>query len=577
VTVVRDEVSPRAPTEAPRRGASTQARSGAAAAQLGLAALTGLIAYLVVAPLVSLQAAAFDDRAEGYRQGFSVRGIDQIIVNTIGLAVGSVVISLVLGTLLAWAASRLPRGLQFLKIFPMLPLILPAVAGVVGWALLASPRPGYLNGLLRNLPFWSHLVEGPFDVYSIRWIVFITGLSLSAFVYVFVSSGLANIGEDLHEAARVGGSGASRVFFTVTLPLLRPSLIYATGVVLLLSLGQFTAPLLLGANGGVKVLTTQMYMQVAQTPVQYGAAAALGSPLLIAGVLVVLTQKRLLGGESRFITHTGKGFRSESRPSVLAVLVILGYALVSSILPILALAYVSLSPYWTGKLSFEHLSTANFEMLFSRPEATDAIVNSVTYSLAAMAITLPLGFVLACVLVRGERHRVIRVVLDFLVSMPLGIPAVIFGAGFLITYTSGPLVLYGTPWVVVIAYVTLMIPFATRMQLSTLLALGRTYIEASRVSGAGVIRTYGTIVLPLMRSSLAGSAALLFVLLTHEFTASLLVRSPTTRVMGTLLFDYWHNGSYPMVASVALVMTAVTACGVGIAVLLGGSESLSKM
>ena len=547
-------------------------------ARLGLVALAGVIGYLVLAPLVSLQREAFSDGGDGYRQAFSVRGIDRIILNTVGLAVGSVVIALVMGTLLAWAGSRLPRRLRFLRIFPILPLVLPSVAAVVGWALLVSPRPGYLNAALRLLPFWSDRTEGPFDVYSIEWIVLITGFSLSAFVYVFVTSGLRNIGEDLQEAARVSGSGPLKVFFKVTLPLLRPSLIYAAGVVLLLSLGQFTAPLLLGANGGVRVLTTQMYMQVSQTPVQYGAAAALGSPLLLAGIAVVITQKRLLGGESRFVTHTGKGFRSEGESSVFAVVIILLYGAISSVLPICALTFVALSPYWTGKLSFDNLSLDNFSTLFSRPEATSAIVNSVTYSLAAVAITLPLGFIVACVLIRGgQRYRVMRVVLDFLVSMPLGIPAVIFGAGFLITYTSRPFVLYGTPWVMILAYVTLMIPFATRMQLSTLLALGRSYIEASRVSGAGVIRTYATIVLPLMRSSLSGSAALLFVLLTHEFTASLLVRSPTTRVMGTLLFDYWHNGSYPMVAAVALVMTAVTAAGVSVAVLLGGSETLNKM
>jgi iron(III) transport system permease protein len=375
----------------------------------------------------------------------------------------------------------------------------------------------------------------------------------------------------------VSGSGALRTFFTVTLPLLRPSLIYAGGVVLLLSLGQFTVPLLLGANGGVQVVTTEMYQQVSRTPVEYGTAAALGSPLLVTGIAVVLVQKRLLGGESRFVTHTGKGFRAQAEPSVLAAVVIGAYALISTVLPICALAFVAMSPYWTGKLSTAHLSLDNFSTLLTDPDATSAVVNSLTYSLAAAAITLPLGFVVACVLIRGQRFRLIRVVLDFLVSMPLGIPAVIFGAGFLITYTSKPFVLYGTPWVMILVYVTLMLPFATRMQLSTLLALGRGYIEAARVSGAGLTRTYATVVLPLMRSSLAGSAALLFVLLTHEFTASLLVRSSTTRVMGTLLYDYWSNGSYPMVAATALLMTVVTTAGVGVALALGGSETLSKL
>ncbi|MBB4781575.1 ABC transporter permease [Streptomyces rapamycinicus] len=548
-----------------------------APARLGLAALVVVIGYLVVAPLVSLQIRAFSGGAEGYRQAFSATGIGRTVLNTIWLALGSVALALVAGTLLAWAASRLPRRLRFLRIFPMLPLVLPAVASVVGWSFLASPSAGYLNNVLRVLPFWSGRSEGPLDVNSIEWIIFITGISLSAFVYVFVTSGLRNIGEDLQEAARVSGSGRIKVFFTVTLPLLRPSLVYAAGVVLLLSLGQLTAPLLLGSNAGVQVLTTEMYRHVSTTPVEYGPAAALGSPLLIAGIIVVLAQKRLLGGESRFVTHTGKGMRTGGGSSVFAVVVIVFYAAISSVLPLCALAFVSLSPYWTGKLSFAKLSLENFNELFAQPEAVSAIGNSVTYAVAAMAITLPLGFAVACVLIRGQRYRVMRVILDFLVSMPLGIPAVIFGAGFLITYTSRPFVLYGTPWVMILAYVTLMIPFATRMQLSTLLALGRGYIEASRASGAGLVRTYATIVLPLVRSSLAGSAALLFVLLTHEFTASLLVRSSTTRVMGTLLYDYWNNGSYPMVAAVALVMTAVTGAGVGLAMLLGGSDTLSKM
>ncbi|GAA2448112.1 iron ABC transporter permease [Actinomadura vinacea] len=545
--------------------------------RLGLGALAAVIGYMVIAPLVSLQVRAFSNGAEGYRVAFSVNGIGRTILNTVGLAVGSVAVALVLGTLLAWAGTKVPRRLGFLKVLPILPLVLPSVAAVVGWSLLASPTAGYLNTALRQLPFWSGGFEGPLNVFSIGWIIFVTSLSLSAFVYVFLTSGLRNIGEELQEAARVSGSGQFKVFFTVTLPLLRPSLIYAAGVVLLLSLGQFTAPLLLGANGGVKVLTTEMYLQVSQTPVQYGAAAALGSPLLIAGIIVVVAQKRLLGGESRFITHTGKGTRTRGDSSVAAVVVIALYALFSSVLPILALAFVALSPYWTAKPSFARLSLQNFETLLARPEAASAIVNSVLYSVTAMAITLPLGFLVACLLIRGQRYRVMRRVLDLLVSMPLSIPAVIFGAGFLITYTSRPFVLYGTPWVMIIAYVTLMIPFATRMQLSTLLALGEGYIEAARVSGAGLVRTYATVVLPLMRSSLSGSAALLFVLLTHEFTASLLVRSSTTRVMGTLLYDYWNNGSYPMVAAVALVMTAVTAAGVSLAVLFGGSDTLSKM
>jgi iron(III) transport system permease protein len=541
---------------------------------VGVTAFVGILAYLVIAPLVRLQSRAFDG---GYDRAFSGPRIGRTISYTVGLALGSLAIALVLGTALAWAATRLPRRLRFLRLFPVLPIVVPAIANVVGWAFLLSPRPGYLNAQLRRLPWWDHLQEGPIDIYTMPWIIVITGFGLTAFVYLFVSAGFENISSEHIEAAQTSGSPPWKVFLKVTLPLLRPTLIYGGGVALLLGLGQFTGPLLLGTNSGISVLTTDMYRQVSQTPVEYGVAAALGSPLLVFGIAVVLVQKLMLGNERRFVTHGGRAFRSEGRPSRLAAVGIVVYALVATVLPITALVIVALSNYWSGEIQTEFMSLNNFRTIFEGDAVPTAIGNSLRFSLVAVAICLPLGFVAASLLVRGRQFPVQRAILDFVVSMPLGIPAVIFGVGFLLTYAEGPFVLYGTPWVVILVYVTLMLPFATRMQLSALLALGDTYTEASRVSGAGVLRTNLRVILPLMRSSLGGAAALIFVLLTHEFSASLLVRSSTTQVMGTVLFDYWGNGGYPLVAAVALVMTVVTAIGVSIAMVLGGSESLTKL
>src|SRR5262249_32410060 len=155
-------------------------------------------------------------------------------------------------------------------------------------------------------------------------------------------------------------------------------------------------------------------------------------------------------------------------------------------------------------------------------------------------------------------------------------PAVIFGVGFLMTYTTKPLVLYGTRWVLILVYVTLMIPFSTRMQLGAMAGLGDAYTEASRASGARALRTNLQIVVPLLQPALGGAAALMFVLLTHEFAASLLVRAPTINVMGTILYDYYENGSYPLVACISLIMVGVTTAGVVAAIILrGGSPALN--
>jgi iron(III) transport system permease protein len=545
--------------------------------RVGLLAFVVGVGYLVLMPLYRLQSEALSNGAAGYSSAYQSSNFWRMIRYTVFLAFGSLAIALVLGTLLAWAASRLPRKLSLLRILPIFPIVVPAIANVVGWAFLFSPRPGYLNAQLRKLPWWNHLTEGPVDIYTMPWIVILTGFGLTSFVYLFVSAGFANISGEHIEAAQVAGSGPWKVFFKVILPLLRPTLVYGGGVALLLGLGQFTGPLLLGRNTGIDVVTTFMYRSMSDYPARYGEAAALGSPLLLFGIIVVIMQKVIMGDQRRFVTHSGKSFRPQGRTSKLGALGIVMYSTVATILPLGSLFLVSFSKFWTARIEPGKWNLDNYRRIFETDTITDGIKNSVFFALAAVAISLPLGFIAANVLLHGRRHRILRTALDFIVSMPLGIPAVVFGVGFLLTYTKGPFVLYGTNWVMILVYCTLMLPFTTRMQLSALVSLGSGYVEAARVSGTGVVRSQFKVVLPLMRSSMGGAAALMFVLLTHEFAASILVRSSRTQVMGTVLYDAWGNGSYPLVAAIAVIMTLVTALGVAAAVVVGGSEALTKL
>jgi iron(III) transport system permease protein len=556
--------------------AATRLRLDRLLTRLGLLAFVTALGYLTVVPLIRLQYLALKHGAHAYHDAYSREGWWQTVRWTVELGLGSLAIALVVGTGLAWAAHSLPPRLSLLRVIPILPIVIPAVSSVLGWAFLLSPHPGYLNQLLRLLPWW-HGFDGPFDIYTVPWIIIITGLALASFIYLFVSSGFENINSELIEAAMVAGSSRAGVFFRVILPLLRPSLVYGSGVALLLGLGQFTAPLLLGRSNNISVLTTDMFFATQQIPPDYGLAAAIGSPLVVFGLLVLFANRILLGDHTRFVTHGGKGgFRQSGPGSKSAALAIVVYGLLSTVLPILALVFVSLSRFWTGDVHFNRLTLASWRTVTTQSGVEPAIWNSIWLSLAAVAITLPVGYVAATLLRKRREHRVIAPILDFIVAMPLSIPAVIFGVGFLMTYTARPLVLYGTRWVLILVYVTLMIPFSTRMQLGAMASLGDAYTEASRASGAGVLRTNLQIVMPLLRPAFGGAAALMFVLLTHEFAASLLVRAPTINVMGTILYDYYENGIYPLVACISLIMVGVTTAGVLVAVALGGGSDAFK-
>lgn len=566
-----------APAPAGRRSPLARVASAGWGARAGYLLLVLVLGYLVVVPLYRLQSLAFSDGARGYRAQYGRQDIGQVIWTTVQLAVGSLVIAMVLGTVLAFATSRLPARFGFLRVVPVLPIVMPAIASVSGWAFLLSPGPGYLNAVLRTLPWWDSLESGPVDVYTTTWIVILTGFGLTSFVYLFVSAGMAGISNEHLEAAQASGSSTVGVFFRIVLPLLRPSLVYGGGVALLLGLGQFTGPLLLGSNTGVKVLTTEMYRRVSQSPADFASAAAAGSPLVILGLVVVLGQKALLGNQTRFVTHGGKAFRSAPARSWWAVSTVVVYGLVALVLPLLGLIAVAVSPYWSATIQWDALTIENFRVLLSTRDVVDSVVTSLVASAVAVAICVPLGFFLANLLVRGRHYPVLRMLGDLISALPLGIPAVIFGVGFLLTYTQPPFILYGTRTVIILVYVVLMVPFSTRLQMTALLSLGNAYTEASSTSGARPMTTHLRITLPLMRGAILSAVALMFILLTHEFAASLLVRAPTTQVMGTRLYDLWANGFYPQVAAMALLMTVVTGLGVAVAMVVGGRNVLDNL
>lgn len=535
---------------------------------------------LTLMPLLQLEARALWDATRSFSAMANLPRITRTIGTTAYLGLGSMVVAVIAGSILAWSVVHLPPRVRAIaSVIPLIPLVIPAVANVTGWAFLFSPISGYGNALLRQIPVFSGLDQGPIDVYSVPWIILITGLSLTSFVYVFVYSGLRNLGSEFEAAAAVAGAGPLRIFLTITLPLLRPSLVYASGIALLLGLGQFTAPLLLGRTRGIDVLTTEMFYVVGRYPVDYGLGAALGTPILAVGLLIVWLQYRALRHEHRFVTRGARATSVTIKPSLWPLIPIGLYGLFTAVLPLLALTYVSLSPFWTSKISFDRLTLDHFRtVLFDNSFTRDAIVTSVMTSVLAVVIVLPIGFVAALALLHHMRVTVwVRRSIDILVILPLGVPAAVFGFGMLFAYTQWPFQLYGTTTMLIVAYVTIMVPHATRMQLATLMSLTPDYWAASAASGAGPVRTLVRIVLPLARPGIGGAMAIMIVMLFHEFAVSLMVRSAQNQVMGTVLYDFWSSGTYGEVAAMALLMVIVTTLGVVLAMWIAGRDVLERL
>ena len=532
------------------------------------------VGFLVLSPVLQLQWRAFLDGGSAFARMQDLPRIGTTLSTTVVLAILSSVLAVFMGTLLAWCASMLPQRVRRVgELAPLLPLVVPAVAAVTGWIFLLSPRVGYLNMALRSLPGLDTLEEGPFDIYSVTGIIIITGMLLSSFVYVFVFTGLKNMGQELEAAAAACGASPTMRFFTITLPLLRPSIIFATGVVFLLGLGQFTAPLLLGRTAKIDVLTTEMFYLTERFPVDFGLGAALGFPILALGLLVVLFQKLALGEQRRFVVVSARSKYNVRETRWWAAVVIGLYLLITTVLPLLALIYVSVSPFWTGSLIVPELTLRHWSSVLGNRGLVDAIWTSVKTSVIGIAILIPLGFFMAFALLQSTRiAKPVRMAIDLFATLPIAVPASLMGFGLLFVYSQPPIQIYGTTAVLVVTYVTLMIGHSTRLQFTTLVATGQEFLEASKSSGAGPIRSLFQVLLPMCRKGIAATAALTFVLLFHEFSASLMVRSARTQVIGSVMYDVWAGGIYSQVAVLALIMVVVTVVGVCIAGWLGGTD-----
>ncbi|MFO1189146.1 MAG: iron ABC transporter permease [Alphaproteobacteria bacterium] len=543
---------------------------------IGWALFAVALAVLMLLPLVPLEQEALSNIGSTFQEAEQIVGIGATLINTVLLGVGSVIFALCLGTLLAWSINRLPpRARLLLGPLPMAPMIIPPVAFVVGWTFLLSARVGYFNQLLRLLPWWSSLDSGPLDPYSFPMIVIMTGLILTPFVYMFVLSAIAGISPEFEAAALTSGAGEWRAFRSITLPMVRPALIYSAGVVLLLGLGQFTVPLLLGRARHINVLTTEIYLLREHYPVNYGLAALLGLPLLISGALILLAQHKGLGNVRRFVTlsaNTASYVRPKINPWAYLLVGVFGLGIILA--PLLALVYVALSPFWSGQLALENMSMQHVTAVFEDQAVRESILRSIRLSTIAGVITLPIGFVAAqASLRRLQAPRIIQVIIEFMGLLPLGIPAALLGLGILFAYTIRPFGLFDSEWVIVIAYVTIMVPFAMRALASTLVAIGPEFAEAAQIAGAGPLRIFGRITLPLARRGIASAISLVIILLFHEFAATVMVAGPRNQLMGSVLYKHWIDGSLPRVAVVALIMVAVTSLGVFAAFAIGSFDS----
>nr|WP_241748179.1 ABC transporter permease subunit [Microbacterium aquimaris] len=325
-------------------------------------------------------------------------------------------------------------------------------------------------------------------------------------------------------------------------------------------------------------MTTEIFRVRESFPIDYALTAAIGLPLVAIGILSIVFQRLTLGDQRRYASQGSSGGVPSRETSIWAFVIIVVYAAVTVVLPLIGLGLVAFSKFWNGNLAQIEFTLDHVISGLTDPVLLSSVQNTVVFSLAAILIAVPIGFIGAMAMTSTFRApKFAQYALDLAFVTPLAVPRAVLGIAVMFVFLQPPFNLFGSPWLFVIGYVYIVLPFALRAQHSSLLGVDPRLYEAARVSGAGYFRTLWGIALPLARRGVAAAATVMFILLSHDFAVSVMLRTPRTYVMGTLLYDTWTTGVYPEVAVLALVITAVTGIGVALTLLVGGRSALEKM
>jgi iron(III) transport system permease protein len=523
----------------------------------------------------SLRAADGSITLAHYADAFGKPRNLKALLNTLYLGLASTAMALAFGVPLAWAVSRTTMpGRRMIQGGVLATFVMPPFLGAVAWILLAGPNAGWLNKR------WAELTGsdgGPFNIFSFWGIALLIALYAFPLVFVFSKSAFDLISTEMEDAAAIHGAGGRQVFLRVTLPLALPAIIGSAILVFLEAISLFGTPALLGIPARINVATTQM-STFFEHPLRMGTAAAYSMPVLAATVLLLLLQRRLLAKKG-FVSVSGKG--GERRPLDIGpfrwVLAAYGgfICLLSVILPLGILLQSAFAKAWGKGLAASNLTLANFNYIFfEQMTVRQAMQNTVLYALAAAAACVVLGIVVAYVTQR--RLLPFPGLIQFMALAPFAVPGIILAVGFYAAYAGAPFSLYGSGWLIVLAYITRFLPIAATTTGASLRSLNPELEEAVRILGGGRFMVLRKVVVPLLRKPLIGAFMLVFVIATRELSTAVFLTGPQSRVMSVLTLDMSEQGQYEILSAMGIVLLLMTTIVVGIGMKLAGRDFMLR-
>jgi iron(III) transport system permease protein len=546
--------------------------------------LLAILTFLVVYPMLTLLLGALTD-TNPVVEGFSLRhlsvtnfltvlanpNVGEALVNTLIACGGGTAIAVVIGLAFSWIVVRTNTPFKgFIAAASILPLFAPPLVAGVAWAILGSPKTGLINTMFK----WANL-DWRVDFYSLTGLVIVFGIYYAPYVYMFTASALRNMDPSLEEAAEISGASALATLFSVTFPLIMPAIISGMLLSFIVMLGIYGIPAVLGAPTNISVLTTYIFKLTNWSPPLYNTAAVAIILMVVTGALVFLQQK-VMSGRS-YTTVAGKAYRPRNLDLGAWRWLTFGfsivYLIVVVILPMLALIVAAFRKFMfirdaASLFDMRQYSLVHFNSIFDNPLTLRSMYNAVEVGVITAVVGGVLAFALGYTIHRSQAPG--RRTIDLLTTLPVAIPGLVIGVAYLWAWIGIPGGLYGTIWILALAFIARFMPDTVKALSTSFLQIHRELEEAAWVCGKGMLGTIRTIVMPLASPGVIAAMTLLFVLAIRELGSSLFLYTSNTMVMSVLLLDYYEGGNLGKTAAFSLVQTIL------LGVLIGGANWLSR-
>jgi len=511
---------------------------------LGIVPLGFLLWQSFFTPQSAAKAAQFT--FGNYAQAYASAETWVLFWNSVKFATGTAILAFVIGTLLAWMNER--TNTPFKALFfalSLIPLVIPGILFTVSWILLGSPKIGLINLALQRL-FSTDAVF--FNVYSMGGMIWVDALHYSPMAFLLMTAAFRAMDPALEESAVMSGASVGQVVYRVTLPLVWPA-IFATLLILFVrAIESFEVPALLGLPVGIQVFTSAIYQAVHRYPSQVGLASAYAVTLLLITTLGVYFQSRLSSRGNKYATMTGKGFRPRQIDlggwRYVAVAVFLLYFFFIVVLPFAVLLWSSFQRFYSvpSLEAIQRMTLDPYRTILSYPSLWRSVWNSLALALGCATIIMLVTSVICWIVVKTRLPG--RWLLDNIASLPMVFPGIVLGLSIMILYLYVPIGVYGTIWILLIAYVTRFLPYGLRYNTTSMLQIHKELEESAAMSGASWATTFRRIILPLLKPGLVAGWIYIMIVSIRELSSSILLYSPGNEVLSILIWELWENGQY---------------------------------